>query len=1120
MIKNYPTLKKLAPLFFLLCGFNAFSQTQPEPFTTSGSITVPPGVTQVTVEVWGAGGGGGASFGKLYSSGGGGGGGYTIAVVNGLTLYPSYPIIDYTVGIGGSYNDTNGEGLEGGTSKFLTVDAYGGKGGGGSNDSTPKYGAGGAGGIGGTYSGGAGYRGQINSTNAFGGGGGGSAGTSSDGNIALGQDGAPFVLDGGAGGDGAKKNLSASPVTSIGGGGGGAGDVKGTVWYAGGGKGGNGQIRITWSYLNFIGTANDYADFGNNHNLTSSFSLEAWVLQKATVTKGTIISIGDALSTSKRGYHLVLNSGKPNLTLYDINGAEKINITSSQTITSGINAKWHHIAATYNGTEAILYVDGVVVSPPPTATAASISGTGKFLLGAMNDVATPTTPKNNFDGYIDEVRVWDVALTVAQIREMMNQEIKDDGSGNVKGVIVPLNIAGLAWTNLSGYYPMNDNTTNDKSSKGKHGSPKNMDSFQPQTAPLPYKSVAKGNWNDQATWLNGGTQNLPYSLGSDGLPITWNIVETSHEILSSGNKILLGLIVNGTSTITAGYNSKIEVSHYLKLNGIIDLQEKSQLVQTLNSELASTSAGYIKRNQQGVGNKYSYNYWSSPVGPINATTNNNNYTVKGVFKQGLDNAFINTTNQDITWIGGYDGKIESGQIFLARYWLWKFSNGTGYGNWAKIDENSALIPSQGFTVKGASAIGSGVQNYTFVGKPHNGNIALNSVLANNYFLVGNPYPSALDGKKFIEENEASITGTIYFWEQASGNNTHYLAGYTGGYSTLNKVEGIGPIAPIGISGLGQGVYKIPKQFIPVGQGFYVIGKAGISGAQPIVFNNGQRGFHKEGIGTNPDESTYLFKNGVVAKGKTQFDHFNDNSNDPIIDEKLVKIRLGFNTTDKFHRQLLLGFMNEKATDEEDYGYDAEQIDTRDNDMFFPINNAKFIIQGVGYFDVNKIYPLGIGVTIGGTVQFVLDEVLNLTSDVSICVFDKLTGETHNISRKPFEIDLAPGTYLDRFALTFKTQKLLAEDVKAEMLIPAVAQPLIEGIHVFMNNAIGALQIKNNSTEEITKVALYNSLGQSVKIWNSNFNIRTISLPLSTATGIYFVQITTKTGNTVKKISVE
>jgi hypothetical protein len=40
---------------------------------------------------------------------------------------------------------------------------------------------------------------------------------------------------------------------------------------------------------------------------------------------------------------------------------------------------------------------------------------------------------------MDELRIWKVELTVDEIRQMMNQEIQNNG-GNVKGAIVPLNI--------------------------------------------------------------------------------------------------------------------------------------------------------------------------------------------------------------------------------------------------------------------------------------------------------------------------------------------------------------------------------------------------------------------------------------------------------------------------------------------------------------------------------------------------------------------------------------------------------------------------------------------------------------------------------------------------------
>jgi hypothetical protein len=62
----------------------------------------------------------------------------------------------------------------------------------------------------------------------------------------------------------------------------------------------------------------------------------------------------------------------------------------------------------------------------------------------------------------------------------------------------------------------------------------------------------------------------PNSLAIDGSTrIDWNIVETDH-ITSTGNKTVLGLLVN-SDTLSAENDSKIEVSHYLKLDGKIDL---------------------------------------------------------------------------------------------------------------------------------------------------------------------------------------------------------------------------------------------------------------------------------------------------------------------------------------------------------------------------------------------------------------------------------------------------------------------------------------------------------------------------------------------------------------------
>jgi hypothetical protein len=93
-------------------------------FQNSGSFTVPAGVTQLEVEIWGGGSGTFASLSGI-PSGGGSGGGYARKRITGLTTGQT---ISVTVGGGGSAGNTSGAPASaGGTSSFGTyVSATGG----------------------------------------------------------------------------------------------------------------------------------------------------------------------------------------------------------------------------------------------------------------------------------------------------------------------------------------------------------------------------------------------------------------------------------------------------------------------------------------------------------------------------------------------------------------------------------------------------------------------------------------------------------------------------------------------------------------------------------------------------------------------------------------------------------------------------------------------------------------------------------------------------------------------------------------------------------------------------------------------------------------------------------
>lgn len=625
---------------------------------------------------------------------------------------------------------------------------------------------------------------------------------------------------------------------------------------------------------------------------------------------------------------------------------------------------------------------------------------------------------------------------------------------------------------------------------------------------ITWTGAVSTDWNTPGNWSCGGVPTIstdvliPTTPTGGKYPILSTFIDPSYPEGYAKNIVF----ESGTTLIIE--NNALNVAGILTLNGKIDLNNEAQLVQDTGSTFDPASIGTIEIDQQGTSDNFKYNYWGSPV-----NTTGTAYTIAGVLRDGTDpNAFPLTS---ITFGAPYafaDVAVTS-PIHLSTYWMYKYANlGIGYSGWTPVGKDGNLNAGEGFTMKGSNT-NLPEQNYTFVGKPNNGDINL-TISANNDYLIGNPYPSALDAKEFIRDNIAApsgsrtvniIDGNLYFWDHFGGGN-HLLKSYEGGYAIYNLSGSVVAVSNDVLTkntGATSTSGKVPQRFIPVAQGFFVTAVSGIIGTENIQFKNSQRLYKKE----SPLVSQFM-KTAKTSKAAKETD-----------EDIFPRFHLNYNSPKGYQRQLLVAFI-ENTTDGVDIGYDAINNETFAEDMSWRTNNINFIIQAVPTLNDERILPLEVKVATAGIIKISLDNAENIPVDTEIFIKDNTTGEMHNISQKPFEIELTAGKYADRFVLTFKTQKLMAEDVKAEVLIPAAAQPIIEGIHVYMNNAISELQIKNNSTEEIVSVALINAVGQTIKTWNSNFNIRTISLPLSTATGVYLVQITTKTGKTVKKISVQ
>ncbi len=828
-------------------------------------------------------------------------------------------------------------------------------------------------------------------------------------------------------------------------------------------------------FLDFDGR-NDYGQSTAILGGLSNASLMAWIdLNSAFASDGIIVG--------QNNFQIRISSTKK---------LEAVVNGTTATYNAALNvSQWYNVAAVYGGGNLKLYLNGNLVLTQ--AAAGAISADASLLTIGKN----PSANDKYFKGKIDEVRVFNAALTDSQLQRMVYQEIKDFGS-EIRGEIVPKNVAtspaSLPFANLLRYYRMDnykDDIIDDLTTPAIDVTGTkiyNHKNIYVQQAPMPFLTERTG---DFATAVNSPTKEI---RGMDIMDQDWSIVKVQHDITETSNNIDLGMLVDSGKTILINNDNKTQNDWYLKLDGKIDLVGKSQLVQTTESDLDVTSSGFIERDQQGQSNLYNYNYWSSPVSPINIMSNNNNYSVNGVMKDGTNPS----APANINWTSGYDGAPTS-PISLARYWLYTFDNyANAYSNWNQIQETTPIRVGQGFTLKGSGASVS--QNYVFTGKPNNGSITTNYVDIDQLLLTGNPYPSALDATAFINDNSGSIDGTLYFWEHYTTNNTHILKDYQGGYAERNLIGGVAPVSPTLISGLGSST-RIPEQFVPVGQGFFVNGNLTTGGT--VTFKNSQRGFHKE---DETGVSNSLFRTSSNKKTQT----LGSNNNDQIVAENFMKIRLGYNTNNAYHRQVLLGFMNEKATSEIDYGYDALNIDDFPNDMCFLVRENQLVIQGVGFFDANASLPIGVKADIEGKVSFVIDALENIPPDQPIFIHDNLSDTYHNIREQAYEVVLPVGTDDSRFSLRFMDKTLKVE------------QHSIDSIEITPIQNGNMLLINNNLLDvNVEKVSLYNILGQSISSWKiENQDQQNIRIPIKNMpSGIYIAKVKTTNGESSKKIII-
>ena len=483
-------------------------------------------------------------------------------------------------------------------------------------------------------------------------------------------------------------------------------------------------------------------------------------------------------------------------------------------------------------------------------------------------------------------------------------------------------------------------------------------------------------------------------------------------------------------------------------------------------------------------------------------SNSTDYRLNDVLKDGTDTA----VPKKINWIrSGYDGAATD-PIGLADYWIWKFNNylTEDYSLWQHVRSNGTLKAGEGFTMKGP---GTGAffeeQNYVFVGKPNNGDLSLELKAGSNY-LLGNPYPSAIDADQFIIDNgrdtnadqditntdspgnsNPTSTGALYFWNHWGGGS-HILSDYQGGCGIYNFS---GAVAAPSFGTDEQEVAtegtlkKRPGRYIPVGQGFFVVAKH----TGPLKFNNAQRIFEREA-----DFNSVFMRSDETEPSDLR-----------------MKIRIGFNSVNTIHRQLLLT-IDSLATPSVDYGFDAMVLDDLIDDLYWIIEGDNYTIQGRDAVDESTKLPLGMHVASSGINEIKLDGLENVTDDLKIYLHDIDTDVYHNLNTSSYQFTSDTGTYLNRFEITFAIPNTLT--IEEENF------NTLKFYYAFTRNKIVIL---NPNDIELEHLEIFNIMGQSVDavsdLYQDSYNEYEVN---NLSSGAYIVQLRTPSGTLTKKIIIK
>ncbi|WP_299777523.1 choice-of-anchor D domain-containing protein [uncultured Formosa sp.] len=552
--------------------------------------------------------------------------------------------------------------------------------------------------------------------------------------------------------------------------------------------------------------------------------------------------------------------------------------------------------------------------------------------------------------------------------------------------------------------------------------------------------------------------------------------------------------VNAASTLIIEDNTYVVIGNDLTVNGNIIVKTDGSFVQVNDDAivdgdvLTDKSKIEVEKETSNLGSFFEYTYWSSPVlGEVIADGLAEAHASRIYWFNGQN--FLDATrevNNDNSTLVGQDDVDDNGDDWQIAMAATVMTPGIGF---AATHNKSSTFPNQFI--------------YTFEGPFNNGvyNIPIyrndSETNDNNWNLIGNPYPSALDADIFLNANTninqtiGATNGAIYLWSQATPAEAS-----TNGNQNNNYAQSDYAI----INGTGQtmgGDGVMPTRHIPSGQGFFV----SMDNGAPSTIVSG-----------DVKTTDVLFNNSMRVTGNnTQFFR-TTTANDA------NKLWVNLTTDNGVSNQILVAYLN-GATDHDDGTYYDAKRGTYENInaviySFIPTApEYKYVIQAKhsSSLSLEEVIPLGFKSTILEptiyTISIPQSEGDFMTGN-SIYLNDKFLNAVQDLSENNYSFTSDNGVFNDRFEISFTQATLSIDDV-------SISSNDISIIEL----ANGEVKISTSKNTTITNVEILDMLGRRIYSLKGNSSSEVYNLSkLSQAA--YIAKVRLSNGQTINKKAVK